>query len=45
MIGLKFIESLMKNNFSMFAKDSDGVTPMGYLLTEAATEDAILPVI
>ena len=29
----------------MFVTDNDDRTPMGYLLTESSTEEAILPVI
>ena len=44
-MGLKFIESMVKNRFSLFVTDKDGRTPLGFLLAQSVSEDAILPVI
>ena len=42
---MKFVESLIRNKFSMHLTDSNGETPMGYLLTDSVPESALLPVI
>ena len=44
-VGLKFIESLLKNKFSMCLTDSEGQTPMGYLLVQSIPETAISAVV
>mmetsp|Transcript_16392 Transcript_16392/g.22178 ORF Transcript_16392/g.22178 Transcript_16392/m.22178 type:complete len:189 (+) Transcript_16392:309-875(+) len=43
--GLKLIESLIKNKFSMFLTDSEGQTPLSYLLQENVPEEALHPVV
>lgn len=42
---MNFIESLIKNKFSLLVVDTEDKTPMDYLLTDTATEESILPVI
>ena len=44
-IGMKFVESLIKNKFSMHLTDSNDETPMDYLMTDSVPESALLPVI
>jgi len=44
-VGLKFIESLIKNKFSMYLTDSEGKTPMGYLMVSSISEAAICAVV
>ena len=42
---MKFVESLIKNKFSMHLTDSNDETPMDYLMTDSVPESALLPVI
>ena len=44
-MGMKFIESLMKNKFSMYIKDADGLTPLGYILIDSVPKEAVQPII
>lgn len=44
-IGLKFIESLFKNKFSMYLKDVDGLTPLGYILVDSVPKEAVFPIV
>ena len=44
-MGLKFIETLVKNKFSMSVTDKDGQTPLAFLINASVGEDAILPII
>ena len=43
--GLKFIESLMKNRFSMYLKDADDLTPLGYILIDSVSQEAVFPIV
>ena len=43
--GLKFIESLIKNKFSMYETDSEGKTPLNYLLLESVPAPIVFNVI
>ena len=39
--GMKFIESLIKNKFSMFETDSDDKTPLAYLMLPTVPKEAL----
>ena len=43
--GLKFIESLIKNKFSMLLTDSEEQTPLAYILQDNVPEEALVPVV
>ena len=43
--GMKFIESLIKCKFSLFVKDSEGQTPMAYLMVDSVPKQAVVPVV
>ena len=42
---MKFIESLIKNKFSMLLTDSEEQTPLAYILQDNVPEEALVPVV
>lgn len=44
-VSLKFIESLIKNKFSMYLPDLNGTTALGYLLIDSVPAHAVFPVV
>ena len=35
----------MKNRFSMYEQDADGLTPMRYILVDSVPQEAVLPIV
>ncbi len=44
-VGLKFMDSLIKNKFNMYLTDREGVTPLGYLLGSDIYPKWVSPII
>ena len=44
-VGIKFVESLLKNKFSLYKTDTEDRTPISYILMDEVPESAIIAVI